>query len=146
MVISMLKIRRPLGRLIFNMGIATPGKTVFLIETAPWIIILLEHWARFLCVTTISGLMRMVYTIERRLLSLTEKMEHSSQIIDRACNELGGVKCTSSSCWKQKCVFTEVKYIHLSFIVDMFLPANFVRLILFTVWYMNELNAQHVPL
>ena len=30
----MLKIRRPLGRLIFNMGIAIPGKTVFLIETA----------------------------------------------------------------------------------------------------------------
>ena len=36
MVISKLKIRRPLGRLIFNMGIAIPGKTVFLIETAPW--------------------------------------------------------------------------------------------------------------
>ena len=34
MAISMLKIRRPLGRLIFNMGIAIPGKTVFLIETA----------------------------------------------------------------------------------------------------------------
>ena len=33
----MLKIRRPLGRLIFNMGIAIPGKTVFLIEMAPWI-------------------------------------------------------------------------------------------------------------
>ena len=32
----MLKIRRPLGRLIFNMGIAIPGKTVFLIEMAPW--------------------------------------------------------------------------------------------------------------
>ena len=31
----MLKIRRPLGRLIFNMGIAIPGETVFLIETAP---------------------------------------------------------------------------------------------------------------
>ena len=31
----MLKIRRSLGRLIFNMGIAIPGKTVFLIETAP---------------------------------------------------------------------------------------------------------------
>ena len=31
----MLKIRRPLGRLIFNMGIATLGKTVFLIDTAP---------------------------------------------------------------------------------------------------------------
>ena len=37
MAISMLKIRRPLGRLIFNMGIAIPGKTVILIETAPWI-------------------------------------------------------------------------------------------------------------
>ena len=37
MAIPMLKIRRPLGRLIFNMGIAIPGKTVFLIETAPWI-------------------------------------------------------------------------------------------------------------
>ena len=37
MTISMLKIRRLLGRLIFNMGIAIPGKTVFLIETAPWI-------------------------------------------------------------------------------------------------------------
>ena len=32
----MLKIRRPLGRLIFDMGIAIPGKTVFLIETPPW--------------------------------------------------------------------------------------------------------------
>ena len=31
----MLNIRRPLGRLIFNMGITIPGKTVFLIETAP---------------------------------------------------------------------------------------------------------------
>ena len=39
MAISMLKIRRPLGRLIFNMGIAIPGKTVFLIETAPWALI-----------------------------------------------------------------------------------------------------------
>ena len=38
MAISMLKIRRPLGRLIFNMGIAIPGKTVFLIETAPRIL------------------------------------------------------------------------------------------------------------
>ena len=36
MAISMLKIRRPLERLIFNMGIAIPGTTVFLIETAPW--------------------------------------------------------------------------------------------------------------
>ena len=44
MVISMLKIRRPLGRLIFNMGIAIPGKTVFLIETAPWARAELNNW------------------------------------------------------------------------------------------------------
>ena len=42
MAISMLKIRRPLGRLIFNMGIAIPGKTVFLIETAPRVTSLTE--------------------------------------------------------------------------------------------------------
>ena len=35
MVIPMLKIRRPTGRLIFNMGIPIPGKTVFYIETGP---------------------------------------------------------------------------------------------------------------
>ena len=50
MAISMLKIRRPLGRLIFNMGIAIPGKTVFLIETAPWFLASASHqqpWCRF---------------------------------------------------------------------------------------------------
>ena len=42
----MLKIRRPLGRLIFNMRIAIPGKTVFLIETAPrpWGLDCLVSW------------------------------------------------------------------------------------------------------
>ena len=44
MAIPMLKIRRPLGRLIFNMGIATPGKTVFLIETAPWTFVWGNDW------------------------------------------------------------------------------------------------------
>ena len=42
----MLKIRRPLGRLIFNMGIAIPGKTVFLIETAPRMSVD-KHWAEY---------------------------------------------------------------------------------------------------
>ena len=58
MAISMLKIRRPLGRLIFNMGIAIPGKTVFLIETAPrcWtisdvIIIIIKHLFLFHSIT-----------------------------------------------------------------------------------------------
>ena len=44
MAISMLKIRRPLGRLIFNMGIAIPGKTVFLIETAPRMLYVWGQW------------------------------------------------------------------------------------------------------
>ena len=35
MTIPMLKIRRPNGRLIFNMGIPIPGKTVFYIEMGP---------------------------------------------------------------------------------------------------------------
>ena len=39
----MLKIRRPLGRLIFYMGIAIPGKTVFLIETVPWMILMMAN-------------------------------------------------------------------------------------------------------
>ena len=43
----MLKIRRPLGRLIFNMGIAIPGKTVFLIETAPWRPVPCITWRRW---------------------------------------------------------------------------------------------------
>ena len=36
MAISMLKIRRPLGRLIFNMGIAIPGKTVYYRGLSTW--------------------------------------------------------------------------------------------------------------
>ena len=43
MAISMLKIRRPLERLIFNMGIAIPGKTVFLIETAPCVAFIVDE-------------------------------------------------------------------------------------------------------
>ena len=39
MVIPMLKIRRPTGRLIFNMGIPIPGKTVFYIETGPSLVL-----------------------------------------------------------------------------------------------------------
>ena len=35
MVIPMLKIRRLTDRLIFNMGIPIPGKTVFYIEMRP---------------------------------------------------------------------------------------------------------------
>ena len=46
MAISMLKIRRPLGRLIFNMGIIIPGKTVFLIETAPRNLYQIKFWHR----------------------------------------------------------------------------------------------------
>ena len=61
MAISMLKIRRPLGRLIFNMGIAIPGKTVFLIETAPW----LYHYMKL----TVSS---DVFVYETRNISIME--------------------------------------------------------------------------
>ena len=47
MVIPMLKIRRPTGRLIFNMGISIPGKTVFYIETGPrsyWVTVTGVKW------------------------------------------------------------------------------------------------------
>ena len=43
MAIPMLKIRRPTGRLIFNMGIPIPGKTVFYIETGPWYFYMLQE-------------------------------------------------------------------------------------------------------
>ena len=36
MAIPMLKIRRPTGRLIFNMGIPIPGKDGLYIETGSW--------------------------------------------------------------------------------------------------------------
>ena len=53
MAISMLKIRRPLGRLIFNMGIAIPGKTVFLIETAPSFLLIII----IICITVTIDLL-----------------------------------------------------------------------------------------
>ena len=37
MAIPMLKIRRPNGRLIYNMGIPIPGKDGLYIETGPWV-------------------------------------------------------------------------------------------------------------
>ena len=52
MAISMLKIRRPLGRLVFNMGIAIPGKTVFLIETAPGRFTFGKHNAIYIAITS----------------------------------------------------------------------------------------------
>ena len=73
MAISMLKIRRPLGRLIFNMGIAIPGKTVFLIETAPWtsaIMPLIMRDKRFL-----------VY--EKRILTTCTNYELGNKVINR---------------------------------------------------------------
>ena len=66
----MLKIRRPLGRLIFNMGIAIPGKTVFLIETAPCVLSLCTHQcicnvvAHMLIPTNVSSLSHYVTTGE----------------------------------------------------------------------------------
>ena len=60
MAISMLKIRRPLGRLIFNMGIAIPGKTVFLIETVPRLLTMLFNEK----VQSMVKCMDMVFVVE----------------------------------------------------------------------------------
>ena len=59
----MLKIRRPLGRLIFNMGIAIPGKTVFLIETAPCI---LRHSLRICGWSQVKTSCRTAFQVHRR--------------------------------------------------------------------------------
>ena len=65
MAISMLKIRQPLGRLIFNMGMAIPGKTVFLIETAPRILKCMSSHGINLLICEYSGFStRMVTFIE----------------------------------------------------------------------------------
>ena len=66
MAISMLKIRRPLGRLIFNMGIAIPGKTVFLIETAPWVLFM-KQWDVFLSDLVVSQSPETGLKFDRRL-------------------------------------------------------------------------------
>ena len=63
MAISMLKIRRPLGRLIFNMGIAIPGKTVFLIETAPCFLNDLDGISKYIPVS--NERYQTIETIER---------------------------------------------------------------------------------
>ena len=68
MVISMLKIRRPLGRLIFNMGIALPGKTVFLIETTPGVTKPISHFPVF-SQTSFSELFKDLLQVEYRKVS-----------------------------------------------------------------------------
>ena len=83
MVISMLKIRRPLGRLIFNMGIAIPGKTVFLIETAPWkLIIYLDEYCS-LMMWSWFHLMRCVICIAKQNM---KHIEAVSECIDASGN------------------------------------------------------------
>ena len=57
----MLKIRRPLGRLIFNMGIAIPGKTVFLIETAPWVICVSAYIYIYIYICTFQNALSLVF-------------------------------------------------------------------------------------
>ena len=70
MAISMLKIRRPLGRLIFNMGIAIPGKTVFLIETAPRMFIFTQY-SQMLFSTPMARRARVAVAIEFGVYSIT---------------------------------------------------------------------------
>ena len=89
MVISMLKIRRPLGRLIFNMGIAIPGKTVFLIETAPWhrdgsVLCLLMTWVLFFAKPT--AVIFIMWNGGRILF-------HERERVSKFCDLLVSIKC-----------------------------------------------------
>ena len=78
MAISMLKIRRPLGRLIFNMGIAIPGKTVFLIDTAP--LAAIKPFKN-----TMAGENKKLRTIQNRVGRDTNLyLEHSKQLLGRS--------------------------------------------------------------
>ena len=80
MAISMLKIRRPLGRLIFNMGIAIPGKTVFLIGTAPrrWTIASNHSKHRYISML-IAGQDMAAYFTQGNAIIMDELGLHNSQ-------------------------------------------------------------------
>ena len=99
MVISMLKIRRPLGRLIFNMGIAIPGKTVFLIETAPRP--LLEPMITYY----LFGLV--AFTQWQRLAEKAQDIYHLSVITNDACQLLHR---TGANELKLTCMILVFKY------------------------------------
>ena len=87
MAISMLKIRRPLGRLIFNMGIAIPGKTVFLIETAPC----LQIWTRTQSLFIVSCFVSLVVDTGKSLyLSLTAPRSFPREFIALPSQSLCG--------------------------------------------------------
>ena len=69
MAIPMLKIRRPNGRLIFNMGIPIPGKDGLYIETGPWkswgFMVKYQdiiHSLRFYCVSIISDIAYCIFS------------------------------------------------------------------------------------
>ena len=97
----MLKIRRPLGRLIFNMGIAIPGKTVFLIETAPWAqphvigkpATQASGYDTVMCVGTIKGQVSSQYLQERMQLDdlmkvlCTRRLKWHGHVTDEMLDE-----------------------------------------------------------
>ena len=78
MAIPMLKIRRPTGRLIFNMGIPIPGKTVFLIETGPWLLASPWHQQQWYWLCMLNGCLSYVRKVFRY-------MHHFGMASDRNC-------------------------------------------------------------
>ena len=86
----MLKIRRPLGRLIFNMGIAIPGKTVFLIETAPCSL-------AYICTPEFNGC-GAVYVQYQLYLNASDRGAHGAMVMMCiAFTDLGCGQCPARS-------------------------------------------------
>ena len=96
----MLKIRRPLGRLIFNMGIAIPGKTVFLIETAPCLFSNIVRFVGF--VSYWSFVFFQFYITQVRRHHMAIPPAHSYQFQNACCDVIA--ICASHECfsyWSQ---------------------------------------------
>ena len=123
----MLKIRRPLGRLIFNMGIAIPGKTVFLIETAPWFTALLkaqtfmcgrQWWSiscwydLWACVLTLWGLVMLIFCGKQSLVQVMAWYHYLLQSI---------VIISVVLCHSPGCNFSENAHIIMKCVFCMFL-------------------------
>ena len=91
MAISMLKIRRPLGRLIFNMGIAIPGKTVFLIETPPRI------YSRYVWVASRGSLDRVRFYFWQSKILASERRRYVCNVFSHWLRSCSAVDKTSNA-------------------------------------------------
>ena len=119
----MLKIRRPLGRLIFNMGIAIPGKTVFLIETAP-------RWFNHIkCMLHIWG--SLYPNCNTRTSAVTEMTDLVLSIYQHLRNHLSAPLFNGDFIW---CWVICIKSIHIPYMCLKFDPFIIHLIICNVVW------------